>query len=214
MSNTVRHVLGLLLGLVATPLVAAGLAYGSYRWWWRMRYQVGVLRHDDSGGLAGLVVLLVVAVLLGLLMGSRVSPLASLVPGVLFGGLGLLWLLAPRWAMLHSGHGLSSNISFGYTTLATNGALIVIGGALLVASLPPSRWKAKAPRQGAVPPPYQGAPMPGPGRPAPMPQDAPPLPQPRPAAPQAPAQPPAPQPSAPRHDGEGGEWTQMFGGKG
>src|SRR5262245_31556286 len=69
--NGVRHVLGVGAGLVATPLIAAGFAYRA------------ILGNEWIG-----VILIVgTTIVVGVLAGSRISPLASLVPGLAFAAL-------------------------------------------------------------------------------------------------------------------------------
>ncbi|MFD0777123.1 hypothetical protein ACFQZ2_24580, partial [Streptomonospora algeriensis] len=76
MSNGLRHFLGLLVGVLATPVLAAGLAWGPH-------WGTGAGLDYDLTAVAGLPswlppvgVLAVVGLLLGLLTGSRLSPLA------------------------------------------------------------------------------------------------------------------------------------------
>ncbi|MFE9104636.1 hypothetical protein [Actinomadura geliboluensis] len=180
MSNGARHGLGVLVGLVVTPAIAACLMYGTNKL--RLVLTLGYARFQSYHGKemwigAGLVLL--VGIMLGLVSGSRLSPLASLVPGALFTVVGLIWFASPRWAVLHPGPDvLPRDLGLGYTTLGSLGVFFMLGVMLLVASLAPSRWKARtsagaAPHFAGPPPAPMGPPMPGtahpmPGAPAPM----------------------------------------------
>jgi hypothetical protein len=206
MSNGARHGLGVVIGLVVTPIIALCLSYGATKYTEYFRYFV---IRGGSERWAATALVVVAAVLVGLVAGSRTSPLASLIPGFVYTVVGILWVVAPRWSVGHSGRDLlPRDIHIGYTVLAPYGVFLLLGVALLAASLPPSRWRAST-RAGAVPrftgpPPAPMGPPPMPGGPAPMG-----APQPPPAhgpswqgAPQygaPPAQPAAPpaQPAAP-----------------
>ncbi|MEU4822207.1 hypothetical protein ACLQ2P_00030 [Actinomadura citrea] len=242
MSNGARHGLGVLIGLVVTPVIALCLMYSTTKFTEYFRY---FFTRGGEDRWVGAGVVLVAAVLVGLAAGSRVSPLASLIPGAAYTAIGFLWLAAPRFAFEHSGRGvLSRELYLGYTTLAPYGVFLLLGVALLVASLAPSRWKARtaaAPRFGGPPPAPMGpppmhggqAPM-GAPQPPPAPGQSPPW-QGGPQYGQPPAQPhgrqpgsnPPPLPPARRaedarseppaksgSDDEDppGEWTQMYGG--
>ncbi|MEV5553738.1 hypothetical protein AB0L44_08755 [Nonomuraea wenchangensis] len=140
MRNGVRHALGAGAGLLATPLVAAGLAYGH-----------GQLRSAPDwlplAALAG------AALLVGVLSGSRLSPLASLLPGLALSGLAvaaaagldLTWLRA-------SGAYLAGEQPPRYERLLHFGAPVA-GCVLLAASAFPSRWRARPSAPEAPPPP-------------------------------------------------------------
>ncbi|SEG76498.1 hypothetical protein SAMN05444920_104389 [Nonomuraea solani] len=120
--NGVRHLLGAGAGLAATPLIAAGFlghAHLAPEW-----LALGTLAATMAFA--------------GVLAGSRISPLASALPGLVFTGLGaaaqagmpsLVPVLLPR-AYVES-----------YLTLLGTWAL-PMGCLLLAASLFPSRWRA------------------------------------------------------------------------
>ncbi|GAA2085301.1 hypothetical protein [Actinomadura alba] len=172
MQNGARHAVGAVVGLIVTPLLAAALMFGTERFVRGFRYFV--LDGTDRW-IAGAVVLFVAAVL-GVLAGSRVSPLASLIPGVVYFIVGLLWMVSPRFAMEHTMRKLPDTLDRGYLILGPYGFLLLVGGFLLVASLPRSRWAAGTPRRpsgpaagppyefGGMAPPYGQVPSPGPGQ--------------------------------------------------
>ncbi|TDB87106.1 hypothetical protein E1266_33195, partial [Actinomadura sp. 7K534] len=182
MSNGARHGLGALVGLVVTPIIAACMMYGTEK----LSRAVRTFAFEGGDRWVGAAVFVVAAVLLGLVAGSRLSPLASFIPGAAYTVVGVLWILAPRWTFQHTGRDfLPRELWLGYTTLAAYGIFLLIGLALVVASLAPSRWKAlnragAAPRFGAPPapmgPPMHGAPAhmgPPPGQGSPPWQGAP-----------------------------------------
>ncbi|MBT2210647.1 hypothetical protein [Actinomadura sp. NEAU-AAG7] len=172
MSNSARHVIGALIGLIITPLVAGALLYGAQKLGFGIRLSAYTGRAGGSDKWVGAALLILVAAVLGVSAGSRLSPLASLVPGVAFASVGVLWVLAPNWAAENTVRDFAPDrFTVGYMTLASYGGFLVIGVLLIVASLAPSRWTAStagaAPRFGGPPPAPLGPP---PGRPmsAPM----------------------------------------------
>jgi hypothetical protein len=240
MSNGARHGLGVVIGLVVTPVIALCLMYGTYR----LGRYLQILRLEGSNRWLAAALLILAAVLIGLVAGSRVSPIASLIPGGVYALTGALWILAPRWAFENTARQLPRELDYGYLLLGPYGFFLLLGVALLAASLSPARWKAHrptgaAPRFGGPPPAPMGPPpMPGAQAPmgAPQPPPAPGQSPPWHGAPQygqPPAQPASPNPPAlpsapptpaaeerPKRSSPGtgpdedepGEWTQMYGG--
>jgi hypothetical protein len=95
---------------------------------------------------AALVILLAGAAVIGLAVFPRLSPLASLIPGVLLGALGVVWATDPTWAVEHSTKEfLPPDLRLGYMVLGANGIFLIIGVALTVASLSPRRWRGDRP---------------------------------------------------------------------
>ncbi|MFF0770199.1 hypothetical protein ACFYUK_15035 [Nonomuraea wenchangensis] len=135
MRNGVRHLLGAGAGLLATPLVAAGFAYGH------------VQLHSAPDWLP-LAAFAGAALLVGVLSGSRLSPLASLLPGLALTGLAVAELaqLDLNWLRM-PGEYLA-----GYERLVSFGAPAA-GCVLLAASVFPSRWRARPAAPEAPPPP-------------------------------------------------------------
>lgn len=136
MSNGARHALGVVAGLILTPLVAAGLLYGAAELSQTFQQRFAV-------SWAGLGALVAAAVLLAFLTGSRLSPVASLVSGLFLTAAGLLPVaevtgarpLPPGWP--------PHPFSLGYLTLGYTGVLLFVGVLLLVASVFPSRWRGR-----------------------------------------------------------------------
>ncbi|TYK53523.1 hypothetical protein [Actinomadura decatromicini] len=162
MSNGARHGLGVVIGLIVTPIIAACMAYGTTK----LGQFARILAYEGSDRWVGGGLVLVAAVLIGLVAGSRVSPLASLIPGVVFTIVGLLWVFSPRWAFRHAGRDIiPDRIGDGYLTLSAFGIFLLLGVGLLVASVAPSRWRARTglahgpgPRFGGPPPAPMGPP--------------------------------------------------------
>ncbi|MGW2145698.1 hypothetical protein ACWCOT_15425 [Nonomuraea bangladeshensis] len=145
MRSGVRHLLGAGAGLLATPLVAAGFAYGHVQ----LRVAPDWLPLAAFAG---------AALLVGVLSGSRLSPLASLLPGLALTGLAaaelarldLSWLRAPGM-YLAGGQVLSAYLA-AVEQLVSFGAPAA-GCVLLAASAFPSRWRARPAVPEAPPPP-------------------------------------------------------------
>lgn len=137
MTNGARHALGVLAGLLLPPLLAAGLWYGvaelsltaqaQYRISW-----IGVAALAASG------------VLLAVLLGSRLSPVASLLGGLAFTGTGVLPFVEITTGLRLLPDGLLPGyLRTGFTTLSFTGLQFLIGVALLAASAFPSRWRGR-----------------------------------------------------------------------
>ena len=140
MSNGARHGLGVAIGVIVTPALAASLFEGTAR----MTKAAQTFTFQGSERWVGAGLLVVAAVLIGVIAGTRVSPLASLVPGLGFTVVGGLWVTSPRWAFQHAGRDiLPDKMGFGYFVLAPYGLVLLIGVALLMASFSPARWQAR-----------------------------------------------------------------------
>src|SRR5262245_10949364 len=98
MSNGARHAIGVVVGLILTPLVGVCLTYGSARTISYYRYFVN---HGNDRWI-GAALILAAAVMVGFAVGSRLSPLASLLPGMAFTAVGVLWVAAPHWTSENS----------------------------------------------------------------------------------------------------------------
>lgn len=138
MSDVSRHALGAVTGVLFTPLLALGLTYGVDRVWADWSVQ--------SPSPAGLGSLIAIGLLGGILAGSRLSPVASLIGGLAFTLLGL----APTVSLLLDAPALDpgpvpSFLVEGYRLLLYSGGFLVVGVLLLTASCLPSRWRRPRP---------------------------------------------------------------------
>lgn len=156
MNNAARHGIGTLIGVVATPLIAGCLAYSVDD----VRMSVAAALAEKANGVpaadaagddwTALAFLLAGAAVIGLVVNARLSPLASLVPGVLISALGLAWFTQTAWMLENSTPEFVPEDFFsGYTNMAANGTFTIIGIALLVASVLPGRWRGTRPATAA-----------------------------------------------------------------
>jgi hypothetical protein len=135
-----RHVTGIFLAVITAPVLFAGAGWGTER--------IGALRAahaslaSRSGGLA-LAALVGAGLLLGiLLVAPRVSPLATVLPG-----LGLLaWsaymaMNAGAASRLVPMHGQAAGI--GFRSLLASGILAMIGALMVIPLFVPSRWRRR-----------------------------------------------------------------------
>ncbi|MEO3782391.1 hypothetical protein ABGB12_03610 [Actinocorallia sp. B10E7] len=172
MNNAARHVLGFGVGVLALPALVALLCYGIVEF-------AQVYREMGETSPLAFVAVGAGGALLGLLCGSRLSPLASLFPGLVLFAYGVVWTFDPYVVSGYVTDVLPEGMRFGLLALESTGMLLVLGCALLVASAPPSRWRAM-PKPPPVP--YPQLPFATPGQPgagSPPPADgpqAPPLP--------------------------------------
>ncbi|NBE97788.1 hypothetical protein FE391_36075 [Nonomuraea sp. KC401] len=156
MSNGARHALGVLAGLLLPPLIVAGLSYGVGEFTTRTR-----ITFEPSW--LGLAVVAAAAIAFAFLVGSRLSPVASLLGGLLITALGVLPImeLITRQRLLPT-QWLPPEAGIGFQTLAQSSLLFFLGVTVLVVSMFPSRWRAADRR----PPPdqhYEYGPDYGPG---------------------------------------------------
>ncbi|RCV54310.1 hypothetical protein [Marinitenerispora sediminis] len=161
-----RHPLGLLAGIMVTPLLWAGTG-------WAASELVPLLSGRNYGEpmlLTAVAVLMAVGVLVGLLAGSRISPLAAFVSG------GAI-LAVSVWPLVDfaSMNRLVPDVLAAGTMLHPLGPAlpvnVVVGTLLFISALMPSRWRSRrraeepvpAPRPvaagGAEPPAQRAAPV-------------------------------------------------------
>ncbi|GAA1773295.1 hypothetical protein [Streptomonospora arabica] len=143
MSNGLRHTLGLFAGVVAAPVLAAGLA-------WAPHWTAGAGVDYDLTAVPGapawaapVGVLAVVGLLLGLVTGTRLSPLAALLPGLALLAAGVVETAGlpqpvPGLEGLLDVEGAGSRPWF-----AWGPAFVLAGAMLVVSALPPSRWRRR-----------------------------------------------------------------------
>jgi hypothetical protein len=153
MSNGARHALGVVAGLLLPPLVAAGLCYG-----------VAEISATSSSAFQvswfGLAVVAASAIVLAFLVGSRLSPVASLLGGLAFTALGLVPAMELSGLRILPDKWLPAVLQLGFQTVAYSGMLLFLGVALLVVSAFPSRWRSSgeppvySPVYGSAPSPY------------------------------------------------------------
>jgi hypothetical protein len=144
MSNGARHALGVVGGLLLPPLVAAGLWYG-----------VGELRLSAATQFRfswlGLAVIVAAGVGLAFLIGSRLSPVASLLGSLGFTALGLVPTIEMTTRLTISvSEWLPAPLGVGYESVTYTGAMLFVGVALLVVSMFPSRWRSAVRERDAV----------------------------------------------------------------
>ncbi|MDT0304573.1 hypothetical protein [Streptomonospora wellingtoniae] len=143
MSNGLRHTLGLFAAVLVAPVLAAGLA-------WAPHWTAGAGVDYDLAAVPGVPswaapvgVLAVVGLLLGLVTGSRLSPLAALLPGLALVAAGVVETAGlpqpvPALEDVVTVEGAGSRPWFPW------GPMFVLAGAMLVVSaLPPSRWRRR-----------------------------------------------------------------------
>jgi hypothetical protein len=142
MSNSARHWWGVLAGLILAPAIAAALAYGT----WRTLSGAQQFGPTSAEYRIGLGSLALTAVVLGFTVASRLSPIASLIPGGVLTALGGAWAASPTWAADNTAGKLPNSLDkldAGYQSVGATGVLLMIGLLLLIASLFPARWRAR-----------------------------------------------------------------------
>ncbi|ASU85525.1 hypothetical protein CDO52_24420 [Nocardiopsis gilva YIM 90087] len=134
-----RHLIGLVIGLIVAPLLWLGVA-------WAATAIEPVLRGEGFGApmvLPAVGVLMLVGVICGFLAGTRMSPLAALVSG----GLILAFYLWPVVNPASANAVLSGWIDQGTFMHPVGAALPIalpLGTLLFISALAPSRWRRSA----------------------------------------------------------------------
>jgi len=116
MRNGIRHLIGLLGGLVAAPAASLALSYAAGL---KAHERIGPLPADEKAIVAALMAL--VAVMLGTCVAPRVSPLASLLPGILLLALATLWFVDVHLAVQIGLNVLFGTLSLGYLEMGNAG---------------------------------------------------------------------------------------------
>ncbi|MEU0565694.1 hypothetical protein ABZ297_09910 [Nonomuraea sp. NPDC005983] len=141
MTNGARHALGVLAGLLFPPLIAAGLMFGIGDT--TTQYQQFVVSW------LGLAVVALSAILLAFLLGSRVSPIASLMGGLAYTALGLVPWIEMQGVRVLPDDFIGGSLRVGFQTLLYSGTFFLLGVAMLVVSAFPSRWRGARPAMAA-----------------------------------------------------------------
>jgi hypothetical protein len=138
MSNGARHTWGFFAGVVLTAALAALLIFGSYRL--QHGYLTQFHKQDKwiGGGL-----LLGAAVVFGILAASRLSPVASLIGGILLTAAGVLFFVSQKTTadLINRFPYKPQRVTL--AGLEEEGFILFAGVGLLFASLFPSRWRAR-----------------------------------------------------------------------
>ncbi|WP_240506413.1 hypothetical protein [Thermoactinospora rubra] len=139
-----RHFAGLLVGLVVTAALLGGAGWATFQ------AQAGAAA-TPSGGRPlwiALGAMAAVGLVLGLVLAGRISPLATFVPSMVL----LAWTvvyaldvgralsLIPREPSVHQ---LVRDVGAGTQTLLTTGVYALLGVALFIPVLMPSRWSRR-----------------------------------------------------------------------
>lgn len=144
MTNPVRHLLGVIFGVILTAVTWLALGWSTTRIHTEYAQYFGL---KPTGTLfLALLLIAAVAVGLGLAASARfMSPVAALIPGVVFFVLGLAELLLPAQTQFLSdidpmGGGTAT------FSLSAQGIYALLGLMLIVSATPPHRWRAASAR--------------------------------------------------------------------
>ena len=138
MSNGARHTWGFFLGIVLTAALAALLIFGTYRL--QHGYVTQFHKQDKwiGGGLiAG------AAVVFALLASSRISPLASLIGGIVLTAAGVMFFVSQKATADLINRFPFKEQRVTLAGLEDEGFLLFAGVGLLFASFFPSRWRPR-----------------------------------------------------------------------
>ncbi len=134
-----RHVFGIIAGIVLAPLLPLAIGYGMDR----VAISARNFSSFNSYALVGLGALLLAGVIIGLLASTRwLSPVASLIVGVVYVAVTAVFV-APGTilAELLPSDGLLGDLARWIWVVTAQGFLGLLGVALVVSSLTPRRWR-------------------------------------------------------------------------
>jgi hypothetical protein len=139
MSNGARHTWGVLLGLALTAALAGLLIFGTYR----LQHGYMMQGHQTDKWLGG-GLLAAAAVVFALLAASRVSPLASLIGGLVLTAAGVLFFVSQKTTTDLINRFPFKGQRVTLAGLEEEGFILFAGVGLLFASFFPSRWRGRA----------------------------------------------------------------------
>jgi hypothetical protein len=165
----VRHVIGLILGILLAPAILLGLGWSSGQVS-RAYAQYAFSLSDPTRFLLPLVTLLACAVVYALLVATRMSPIASFLVGLPFLALGVLAAIPYALSAVTTPW---PAVTTGLLTLSVSGTALIIGLVGVIPILVPSqwrRWRARPAAGGSAGPgdDAQPAPVGGPSSPPPL----------------------------------------------
>jgi hypothetical protein len=137
-----RHAFGFLLGVLLTP----GLAYGAAWGWVETSGSFDPVAReitDDTRLYGGFAVLAAIGLVMGIVVVAQwISPLASLIPALALVGWSVYFFVDPdRALLLPSDAPPAGSLDAGLQMLLGSGVFALIGFALLVPMGAPRRWR-------------------------------------------------------------------------
>ncbi|GGS89535.1 hypothetical protein GCM10010156_54950 [Planobispora rosea] len=145
-----RHFLGLLVGLAMTAVLLLGGGWAVVNTLGRTPPgATGLPLPSDTQTWIALAVMVVIGLLLGLLIAGRVSPLAGFVPSMVLLAWTVIYVLDAGRALsiaaeVPTVHASLDTAPVGMSVLLANGIYAMLGVALFVPVLMPSRWAGRA----------------------------------------------------------------------
>lgn len=141
MSNGARHGWGIPAGVVLTAVLGGLLVFGTYKLH---------LYLDSPGGhtgpqqdkWVGVGLLAAAGLVLALLAASRLSPIGSLIAGLVFVAAGVLYFVSLRTTLDLDQKFPVARLRRTLDDLEGTGIFITVGAGLLIASFFPSRWRS------------------------------------------------------------------------
>jgi hypothetical protein len=140
----VRHAWGLLLGVLLTPALLYGAAWGYVQAGWSFD-AAGQQITDRTRIYGAFALLAAVGLIVGVIIVARwASPLVSLVPALAMLGLSTYFLIAPDRALdLPQDVPPGGDLDYGLRVLLGTGLYTMMGFALLAPAGAPRRWSGR-----------------------------------------------------------------------
>jgi hypothetical protein len=138
MSNGARHTWGILAGVVLTAALAALLIFGTYR----LQHGYITQSHKQDKWIGGGLIA-GAAVVFGVLVASRISPLGSLIGGLVLTAAGVLFFVSQKTTadLINRFPFRAQRVTL--AGLEEEGFILFAGVGLLFASFFPSRWRSR-----------------------------------------------------------------------
>lgn len=139
MSNGARHTWGFFIGVILTAALAGLLVYGSYRLQHGFMMQGHAQDKWIGGGL-----LAAAAIVFALLTASRLSPLGSLIGGLVLTAAGVLFFVSQKTTADLINRFPIRGQRVTLAGLEEEGFILFAGVGLLISSFFPSRWRPRS----------------------------------------------------------------------
>ncbi|HEY3681712.1 MAG TPA: hypothetical protein VGL93_01660 [Streptosporangiaceae bacterium] len=142
MTNTARHGLGALIGVIVTPVAWLLVAYAGEPL--LRNLQLFVTRVTITGTILPMLAMIVAGALLGLLATTFVSPVGAVVAGAVYLLAGLAYPVLFH-QMFEVTSWLPGRLALQASNGGFNGMYLVAGALLLMSAIPPNRWRPAQP---------------------------------------------------------------------
>jgi hypothetical protein len=140
-----RHLVGLIVGIVLSPVLFIAVAWSA----WRQQVRVGTGRIFSTNLSVELLILVIALLIIAVIVAGRVSPLVGFLVGVPFLLDACLAIFSPRSLLNLTDH--NNSIARGAFTIGIDDLALALGLVCVVPMLIRSRWPKWRPATNAMP---------------------------------------------------------------